>query len=157
MAATARTWPRYQPGETPPHAIACPFHAGRVWPCPECIAWVAWDPDADPGDDPRPPDAPPARRPRGPRHGGDHRGSAASRRARKTWLLSPDAGFGGDGTTVPCAHRCGAVLTFATVEADRIIPGGPYARHNVQPACRDCNLARSDNLAWTGPALALAA
>ena len=85
------------------------------------------------------------------RAGGDRRGSAASRRARKNWLLGvikdPKLGwapFGGDGTTVPCVF-CGERLTFATVEADRKAPGGPYARWNVQPACRACNLARSDD------------
>lgn len=86
------------------------------------------------------------------RNGGDHRGSAASRRARKLWLLGAIedrtlgwAPFGGNGTTVKCALGCGEVLTFATVEADRIVPGGSYARPNVQPACRPCNLARSDD------------
>lgn len=79
------------------------------------------------------------------RNGGDKRGSAASRRVRKTWMLSPVAGFGGNGETVKCALGCETVLTFATVEADRIVPGGSYRRENVQPACRPCNLARSDD------------
>jgi hypothetical protein len=83
-----------------------------------------------------------ARRPA--RHGGDHRGSAASRRARKNWMLAT----WGDGVTCLCVHGCGTVLTFATVEADRRDPGGSYARHNVQPACRSCNLARSDDASW---------
>lgn len=85
------------------------------------------------------------------RAGGDHRGSAATRRARKNWLLGAIedrklgwAPFGGNGITVPCVF-CEAVLTFATVEADRIVAGGPYRRENVQPACRSCNLARSDD------------
>jgi hypothetical protein len=54
----------------------------------------------------------------------------------------------GDGASCPCVH-CRKSLTFETVEADRIVPGGPYARHNVQPACRDCNLRRSDNAEWS--------
>lgn len=83
-----------------------------------------------------------------PRHGGDHRGSAASRRARKIWMLSEAAGFGGDGSKVPCVH-CGMILNFDTVEADRIIPGGGYLRSNVQPADRACNLLRSDDASWT--------
>jgi hypothetical protein len=78
------------------------------------------------------------------RHGGDHRGSAASRRARKTWMLVTF----GDGQTCPCTH-CRCILDFTTVEADRKIPGGPYARWNIQPACRDCNRSRSDNPHWT--------
>jgi len=44
----------------------------------------------------------------------------------------------GDGCNVTCVH-CGALLNFATVEADRIVPGGPYARHNVLPSCGPCN------------------
>jgi len=78
------------------------------------------------------------------RPGGEKRGSAADRRARKHWMLRT----WGDGENCPCVH-CGQPLTFATVEADRIVPGGPYRRDNVQPACRSCNLARSDNAAWT--------
>lgn len=87
------------------------------------------------------------------RAGGDHRGSAATRRARKHWLLGAIedrtlgwAPFGGNGTTVQCALGCGTELTFATLEADRIIPGGSYRRENVQPACRPCNLAKSDDM-----------
>jgi hypothetical protein len=85
------------------------------------------------------------------RPGGDKRGSAATRRARKQWLLGAIedrnlgwAPFGGNGTSVPCVF-CKVLLTFATLEADRIIPGGAYRRENVQPACRPCNLARSDD------------
>lgn len=87
------------------------------------------------------------------RAGGDKRGSAATRRARKNWLLGAledrslgFAPFGGNGITVKCALGCGTDLTFATLEADRIIPGGSYRRENVQPACRPCNLARSDDM-----------
>lgn len=76
------------------------------------------------------------------RRGGDARGGAPQRRARKLWLLSPAAGFGGDGATVPC-RWCNAPLTYQTVEADRHpIPGsagGSYRRENVVPACRACN------------------
>lgn len=78
------------------------------------------------------------------RHGGDHRGNSTDRRNRKLWMLAT----WGNGTTCPCCH-CQARLTYATVEADRIIPGGPYARSNVQPACRSCNLHRSNNTDWT--------
>lgn len=85
------------------------------------------------------------------RAGGDKRGNAADRRARKLWLLGATcdrrlgwAPFGGNGETVPCVF-CRCELTYATVEADRIDCGGPYRRENVQPACRPCNLARSDD------------
>jgi 5-methylcytosine-specific restriction endonuclease McrA len=50
----------------------------------------------------------------------------------------------GDGVKCPCVH-CEAMLTYETVEADRIVPGGSYRRDNIQPACRACNLARSDD------------
>jgi hypothetical protein len=81
---------------------------------------------------------------RGGRPGGDKRGSAASRRKRKAWLLATY----GDGVTCTCTH-CPTVLDFATIEADRIIPGGSYRRDNIQPACRACNLARSNNVNWS--------
>ena len=86
------------------------------------------------------------------RHGGDKRGNAAARRARKLWMLA-QAIWNGNGTECDCALRCSTKCSgrvqYETVEADRIIPGGPYARHNVQPACRACNLERSDSPTWT--------
>jgi hypothetical protein len=83
------------------------------------------------------------------RHGGDKRGSAQSRRVRKCWMLAT----WGDGEKCPCIH-CECMLDFETVEADRIVPGGSYARTNIQPACRSCNLARSDKIDWI-PSLVL--
>lgn len=47
----------------------------------------------------------------------------------------------GDGLTCDCTH-CGLTLTYETVEADRIIPGGSYRRDNVQPSCAPCNKRR---------------
>ncbi len=83
--------------------------------------------------------------PRGTSNTND-RGSAASRRARKIWILSPEAGFGGNGTTVPCYRadtHCDVYdLTFETMQVDRIIPGaegGRYTRDNIRPACAWCN------------------
>lgn len=73
--------------------------------------------------------------------------------------MSPEAGretnngfvlFGGNGESVPCWWECGRVVTKATVEADRIIAGGSYRRDNIVPACRPCNLARSDD-EWLTP------
>lgn len=84
------------------------------------------------------------------RPGGEKRGNSYARRARKDWMLSPQAGFGGNGREVQCKH-CHQPLTFKTVEADRKIPGGSYRRDNIQPACRTCNLARSNNSSWTPP------
>ncbi len=56
----------------------------------------------------------------------------------------------GDGSSCECVH-CGTGLTYETVEADRIVPGGSYRRDNVQPACRGCNARRSDNAEWVSP------
>lgn len=69
------------------------------------------------------------------------RGSAKARRARRAWLLSEGAGWGGDGETVPC-WTCGVVLWFEDLYVDRIIPGergGTYARWNVAPHCGLCS------------------
>ena len=81
---------------------------------------------------------------RGGRAGGDKRGNAACRRARKHWMLSQF----GNGSVCPCSH-CGTELDFGTVEADRIIAGGSYCRTNVIPACRRCNVARLDKPLWS--------
>jgi hypothetical protein len=78
------------------------------------------------------------------------RGSAADRRARRAWIVSPRAPFGGDDVKVPCVH-CGIVVAAEEVDIDRIEPGGSYRRGNIQPSCRPCNLARSDNADWVGP------
>lgn len=56
----------------------------------------------------------------------------------------------GNGEKCPCVH-CQTSLTFETVEADRIEPGGSYRRSNVQPSCRKCNLSRGKKLDWIGP------
>lgn len=84
---------------------------------------------------------------RGGRPGGDQRGNAAARRARKGYLLT----LWGDGEFCPCLYGCGTMLNSATLEADRIIPGsmgGTYRRENVIPACRSCNVARLDKSIW---------
>ena len=78
------------------------------------------------------------------RAGGDRRGNCYARRARKLKLL---ATFG-NGESCPCAH-CGTALTYATVEADRIMPDGPYRWENVIPSCRRCNASRGDRASWT--------
>jgi hypothetical protein len=78
------------------------------------------------------------------RAGGDKRGSAAQRRARKQYLLDRF----GNGEVCRCIY-CNCELTFATVEADRILPGGSYRRENVIPACRECNVKRLDKSLWS--------
>jgi hypothetical protein len=85
-----------------------------------------------------------------PRNGGDGRGSNGDRRKRRWWLVSPESGFNGDGESVPCFWDCGRRVYAETwlgpvVEADRVIAGGSYRRGNIVPACRPCNLARSDD------------
>jgi len=69
---------------------------------------------------------------------GNHRGSAAERRALKTWMLSEF----GDGISCLCAF-CGKVLLYSTMTKDRFpIPGrdgGKYVKGNVRPACMSCN------------------
>jgi 5-methylcytosine-specific restriction endonuclease McrA len=70
----------------------------------------------------------------------DRRGKAKDRQIRKQKLLWRF----GDGTTCPCVH-CGEALTAETLEQDRIIPGGSYAMHNIQPSCGPCNKARGDS------------
>lgn len=102
----------------------------------------------------------------------DGRGSAGRRRARRLWLLSPAALHGGDGEKVECWNfvECGTVLTFESMEVDRIIPGwqcycshaisdhairctivgcgctqlrrGSYRRENIRPSCPPCNKGR---------------
>lgn len=81
---------------------------------------------------------------RGGRAGGDKRGNAAQRRARKGYLLT----LWGDGISCPCSY-CGHSLVSATLEADRIIAGGSYARTNVIPSCGPCNKTRSDQTLWS--------
>lgn len=76
----------------------------------------------------------------------DKRGNNKNRAARKIWMLTCEK-FGGDGVKVACVH-CKAMVGYDEVQADRIIPGGTYARINVQPACGPCNLARSNNEDW---------
>ncbi|AHJ88375.1 HNH endonuclease [Mycobacterium phage 39HC] len=72
---------------------------------------------------------------------GNDRGSSYDRRARRAWLLSPKAGFGGDGVKVPC-WECGAMVSDKTIHVDRIIPahqGGRYIRSNIRPHCPTCS------------------
>lgn len=83
----------------------------------------------------------------------DTRGNAYDRARRKRWLLSPEAGHGGTGISVPC-RWCGRRLVASTVEADRWPicghAGGSYRRGNIVPACRDCNAGRCSGAAPCG-------
>ncbi len=71
------------------------------------------------------------------RAGGERRGNNTDRRNRKLWMLKTF----GTGKTVPCTH-CEKKLTYDTVEADRVDPGGPYRRENIVPSCSLCNKKR---------------
>lgn len=75
------------------------------------------------------------------RPNGDPRGNSVSRRARRLWFLSVEAGWGGDGETVPCWECC-VLLEFEDIFTDRIIrgeDGGTYRRDNVAPHCCRCS------------------
>lgn len=72
----------------------------------------------------------------------NERGSSYDRRARRAWLVSPVAGFGGDGVKVPC-WECGVWLTVDEVIPDRMVSGelgGTYRRSNIRgPHCHPCS------------------
>jgi 5-methylcytosine-specific restriction endonuclease McrA len=70
----------------------------------------------------------------------DRRPGAPDRRRMQMWMMHKY----GNGTQVDCTH-CGRELTSEEAERDRIVPGGPYNRSNVQPSCRPCNIRRGDS------------
>lgn len=72
----------------------------------------------------------------------DKRGNNRDRKRRKEWMLVEF----GDGKYCRCTW-CPSLLDFEHVEADRLIPGGPYKRDNIIPACRTCNAQRQDKSA----------
>lgn len=79
------------------------------------------------------------------------RGSAASRRVRKLWLLATFSKRLGP-TRAKCSFRgCQTILTFETITVDRYpipgIEGGTYSRNNIRPACAAHNSADGGRLA----------
>jgi hypothetical protein len=88
------------------------------------------------------------------------RGGSESRRRRREWLVATYRADMdvlavqvrvelellvpvelGHGEPACRCYRCGALLTVATVSADRIKPGcqgGTYRRDNIRPACAGC-------------------
>lgn len=75
------------------------------------------------------------------RSSANERGSSYDRRARKQWLVSPAAGYGGDGVKVGC-WECGVMLSADELIPDRIVPGelgGTYRRANIRPQCPLCS------------------
>ncbi|MBV9872056.1 MAG: HNH endonuclease [Frankiaceae bacterium] len=82
--------------------------------------------------------------------GNDQRGSSYDRRARREWLVSPAAPWGGDGVKVPC-WECGAMVTVKTMCVDRIVPGeegGRYVRSNIRPHCPTCSHRQGAARTW---------
>ena len=75
----------------------------------------------------------------------DVRGSSEDRRRRREWMLSPEAGFGGNGKTVPC-NWCGRRLRKFDIDRSPICghDGGRYTRDNIVPSCRSCNINRCE-------------
>lgn len=79
-------------------------------------------------------------------NGDGGRGNFKDRQKRRAWLVTPAAGFGGNGVTVPCAagvsNQCQLIVDTVTMEVDRIVPGclgGRYVRTNIRPTCWNCN------------------
>lgn len=75
--------------------------------------------------------------------GHDKRGNSYRRRARREWIMSAAAGFGGNGRTVPCYH-CGARLRKPEIDRFPLCGhgGGRYVRSNIVPSCGPCNRRR---------------
>ena len=78
-------------------------------------------------------------------HHYDPRGNTHDRRVRREWIMSPAAGFGGNGRTVPCYH-CGSRLRKPTIDRYPICghAGGRYVRGNIVPSCGRCNFRRGN-------------
>lgn len=90
----------------------------------------------------------------------DKRGSARDRQRRRLWLLANhdlDLGPERARCRLTLSRWCQAVVDYATLSVDRIEPGGTYARHNIQPACKPCQDLQGYHLGAgtvVGPALA---
>lgn len=75
------------------------------------------------------------------RKGGDRRGSAKTRRARKHWMLEhfdPELGPDMVRCRLVLSDRCFGILDYHLVTAERIDNTGPYTRDNIVPACAPC-------------------
>lgn len=75
---------------------------------------------------------------------GNESGNSYDRRRRRLWLVSPEAGFGGDGSKVLCQVCQQVWVTVENMFVGRIIPrhkGGRYVRGNVRPECSGCSCA----------------
>lgn len=75
------------------------------------------------------------------------RGSSATRRRRKLWLLKTFFPELGPDRTL-CVD-CLVELDYETMTVDRIVAGalgGRYTRDNIRPMCSPCNIARGVEL-----------
>lgn len=81
---------------------------------------------------------------------GNESGSSYDRRARRTWLVSLEAGFGGDGVKVLCQVCFGVYVTAQDMVVGRIIArvyGGTYCRGNIRPECAPCSCREGQRIA----------
>jgi hypothetical protein len=88
------------------------------------------------------------------RPGGDKRGSATSRRRRRAWLLATfDQDLGPDLARcwLDLSPACLVTVDARSLTVDRINPGGSYARGNIQPACRPCQVVQGGQLHLMSP------
>lgn len=78
------------------------------------------------------------------RPGGERRGNSQDRARRRAWLLEAYAEDDLPAGQVRCqlasSAFCLEVVDATTLTVDRVTPGGSYARYNIQPACRPCQL-----------------
>lgn len=92
------------------------------------------------------------------RPGGDKRGSARNRAARRVWLLKEfDPDLGPDKARCHLfglSDRCLQYVDINTLTVDRIEPGGSYTHDNIRPACTPCQnkqgalITRERRLQW---------
>lgn len=71
----------------------------------------------------------------------DKRGNAKDRARRRSWLLAEfdvDLGPGRARCHLTLSTLCLRLVDEVTLSVDRKQPGGTYARHNIQPACKPC-------------------
>ena len=75
------------------------------------------------------------------RPGGERRGNSRDRARRRAWLLEtfdPDLGPDRARCHLGLSDVCPGTVDRWTLTVDRITPGGPYTRDNIQPACSAC-------------------
>lgn len=79
------------------------------------------------------------------RPGGERRGNNRDRARRRAWLLATfDTDLGPERARcwLDLSPGCLQEVDAHSLTVDRIHPGGTYARTNVQPACRPCQVVQ---------------